>query len=451
VKTSLKKIVQQLEKQIKQAAEFATELAQRSSSAGIIGNRKNLEGRFEELGKTQLPALPASSSFVKFVPSCALDTLSLGFIMYGKTDAKSSTIEGMKQIFQAGVEAEISICPKTREGQISNLQHKDHVEVKVEPSDQLASLTIDEKAGGNFQVKFVPKLPGVYHISAMINGGSLDESPFIIEVQKRKLEVEGKIKIKKKTLQKPADIAVSSKGLIAIADFQKNCIVICDKEGKIVRRLGCKGENPGQLSGPVDDETSDDEILVADEWNHRVQQFNLHSEQNFVKSFGRYGNGDGNFKNPVSVCMDDERRIIVSDYSNHRVQVLTRDGSPMLKFGDSGPEKLNNPVGCVCYKNMLIVADSKNSCLKIFNSSGNFLRKIGKKGNEGGQFLMPCGVCGNILVSDRESGHVQQFTIGSRFTGKTVTKLNWPWGMATMPDGRILVCDFSAGKVLFLK
>ena len=116
-----KKIVQQLEKRTKQAAEFATELAQRSSSADIIGNRKNLEERFEELGKTQLPALPASSSFVKFVPSCAQDTLSLGFIMYGKTDGKSSTIEGMKQIFQAGVEAEISICPKTREGEISNL------------------------------------------------------------------------------------------------------------------------------------------------------------------------------------------------------------------------------------------------------------------------------------------------------------------------------------------
>ena len=56
-----------------------------------------------------------------------------------------------------------------------------------------------------------------------------------------------------------------------------------------------------------------------------------------------------------------------------------------------------------------------------------------------------------ILVSDIDSGHVQQFTIEGRFTGKTVTKLTGPWGMATMTDGRILVCDFSAGKVIFLK
>ena len=452
---AVKKQVQQLEKQIKQAAEFATELAQRSSSADIIRNRKNLQGRFEELRKTQMPTLPVGS-FVKFVSTCKLDTLSLGIIKSTETDPNKSTIEGLKQTFQAGFEAEISICPKTSEGQVSNKQHEDHIEVQVEPADQLASLIISEKAGGNYQVKFVPKLLGVYHISVKINGDSLSQGPFTIEVQERKLEVDDKLHLQNETLQKPTGIAVSSKGLIAIADYGKNCILICDKEGNILRQVGCKGETPGQLHCPTDVTfINDDEILVADELNHRVQQFNVHSAQNFVNSFGRYGNEDGNFQYPTRVCMDDERRIIVSDFNNHRVQVLTRDGVPMLIFGDSGPEKLNNPVGCVCYKNMFIVADSLNCCLKVFNSSGNFLRKIGEKGNEDGQFLRPYGVCvdqhGNILVSDKDSGHVQQFTIEGHFIGKTVTKLTWPWGMATMPDGRILVCDFSVGKVLFLK
>ena len=104
---------------------------------------------------------------------------------------------------------------------------------------------------------------------------------------------------------------------------------------------------------------------------------------------------------------------------------------------------------------MFIVADRGNSCLKVFNSSGKFLRKMGEKGNADGQFLTPYEVCvdqhGNILVSDRDSGHMQQFTIEGHFIGKTVSKLTWPWGMATMPDGRILVCDYSAGKVIFLK
>ena len=452
---AIKEQVQRLEKQIKQAAEFASELVQRSSNADIIANRNNLQERFKKLAKTQFPTIPASS-FIRFEPSCLPNTLRIGFLIYGKTDPKSSTIEGLKQTFQAGVEGEIKICPKTLEGQISNVQHNDHVEAQVEPANQLSSLTINREEGGNFQVKFVPKLPGFYRISAMINGDNLAESPFIIEVQKRKLEVDGELHLPIGTLQKPADIAVSGKGLIAIADCEKNCIIICDKEGKNVRQLGCKGENPGQLNRPVDVKfINDDEILVADEWNHRVQQFNVHSEQNFLNSFGRLGTGDGNFKNPSTVCMDDEGRIIVADYNNHRVQVLTRDGVPMWKFGDSGPEKLNNPAGCVCYKNMFIVADSNNSCLKVYNSSGKFLRKIGERDNADGLYLRPSGVYvdqhGNILVSDVNSGHVKQFSIEGHLTGKTVTKLTQPCGMVTMPDGRILVCDVKAGKVVFLK
>ena len=209
---AVKKQVQQLEKQIKQAAEFASELAQRSSSADIIGNRKSLQERFEELRKTQMPAL-AAGSFVEFVSTCRLDTLSLGIIKSSETDPKKSIIEGLKQTFQAGVEAEISICPKTSEGQISNRQHEDHVEVQVEPSDQVASLIINEgndEAGGNFQVKFVPKLPGVYHISAKINGEGLARSPFTIEVQERKLEVDGELHLQNETLKNPAGIAVRS-------------------------------------------------------------------------------------------------------------------------------------------------------------------------------------------------------------------------------------------------
>ena len=60
---------------------------------------------------------------------------------------------------------------------------------------------------------------------------------------------------------------------------------------------------------------NDDEILVADQWNHRVQQFNVQSAPSFVNSFGRLGTEDGNFRNPASVCIDDEGRIIVSDFN----------------------------------------------------------------------------------------------------------------------------------------
>ena len=80
--------------------------------------------------------------------------------------------------------------------------------------------TINEKADGNCQVKFVPKLPGAYQISANINGDSLAQSPFTVVVEKRKLEVDGEFPLtQNETLRKPAGIAVNCNELIAIVDY----------------------------------------------------------------------------------------------------------------------------------------------------------------------------------------------------------------------------------------
>jgi len=85
--------------------------------------------------------------------------------------------------------------------------------------------------------------------------------------------------------------------------------------------------------------------------------------------------------------MDYESRVIIADYENHRVQVLTRNVEPIFKFGDNGDDlALNCPVGCAYFKNRFIVADSLNSCLKLYDSSGNLLCTIGEKGNANGQF-----------------------------------------------------------------
>jgi hypothetical protein len=189
--------------------------------------------------------------------------------------------------------------------------------------------------------------------------------------------------------QEPRGIAVNSKGLIAVADRERNCVLIFDKEGKFVRKFGCCGTNQGQLRGPASvTYMNDDEILVADEINHRIQRFNV-QKGSFAKSFGKYGTGEGEFQNPQSVCMDGEGRVVEADFDNDRIQVLTKDGKPVFTFGDSGSEKLNNPTGCIYHKNMIIVSDSSNHCLKVFDGSGKFLYKIGEKGKADGQLSFP--------------------------------------------------------------
>ena len=330
--------------------------------------------------------------------------------------------------------------------------------VFVDPADIIGSLATCQNQDGDYTVKFTPKVPGIFNIIIKVNGREFAGSPYIVQVKQRLLQVVGEVEIKGETLEKPFGIAVNSKGQIAVSDNEKHCILITDKERNCVRKVGCYGNNVGQLSRPTDvTYLNDDNILVADQCNHRIQQFNVQTGSS-VKSFGKWGTRNGEFQNPASVCVDEEGRVIVSDYYNNRIQVLSQDGEPLFQFGNSGPEKLNKPKSCIYHENKYIVSDWGNNCLKVFDNTGKFLYKIGEPGEGDGQLKRPNGLClqkcgnhHNLLVCNRANGRVDQFTVEGCFTGKTVVKLQDPTRITTTPDGLILVTDFKTKKIHILK
>ena len=190
---------------------------------------------------------------------------------------------------------------------------------------------------------------------------------------------------------------------------------------------------------------------MEDEWNHRVQQFHIRTGE-VVKSFGRFSARDGELASPVGVCLDDNGHIFVAELNNNRIQVLTRDGQALYKFGHI----FDHPLSCVTHKDLLIVSDSRNNCIKVFDVSGKFLYKFGEGGERDGQFKGPFGLCvdtgGNLLVCDQFNGRVQQFTLEGRFTGKSALgAMRTPWGVAATEDGRVLVTDYMARKIHILK
>ena len=439
---SLKTEVQSLAKQINQAIEFAEYLVQRSSSSDILQSKKSLEKRFDDLvdlNNTLVPSLPAVSSFVKFFS--ASEPVTLGFIA-----TTEPVVEGLKQDFQAGVEAELIVYSKlTREA-----RGKFIVDVAIEPAKKVGSLLTCEQEVGNHQVLFTPKMPGSYHFQVTVGdvGNHSPKSIFTrhIQVKERRLKVVGELDLKGETVQSPSGIAVNSKGLIAVADCDGQCILLFDREGNYLRKFG--GTDIGQLGTPSClTFINDSEILVADQINHCIQQFNVHTGE-VMEAFGKVGEGE----NPISVSMDSDGRVVVTDCVNSKIQVFTKEGEPVLSFRTSFPTK------CISHQNTFIVTNSNNQCIKIFNSSGKFLRKIGAQGKGEGKLDWPRGFCiirsgnqHNILVCDFNNQRIVQFTMEGFFTGKTVAKLQGPVGIATTPDGRILVSDTNAKKIYILR
>ena len=136
---------------------------------------------------------------------------------------------------------------------------------------------------------------------------------------------------------------------------------------------------------------NDDEILIVDTNNDRIRQTDIQTAT-VVKTLGKEGLGIGDFDIPGDVCLDEERRVVVTEFWNSGRQVMSR---------------------------------------------------VWKKGNQDGQLNYPSGLLidssDNLLVCDQWNNRVQQFSLDGRFTGKSITHLSHPRGIAATPDGRILV------------
>ena len=451
---SANKKAQSLLKKMHQAVEFAKNLVKRSSSLNIMQIKGTLKQRFQELRDVKVPQ-HHETPFI----TVSVEDFGVGDIATERADASQCTLEGLGQTLQAGVQAELILCPRTPEGEISHQPDlKNQIEVLIEPTKDVTDVNVSEKENGEFKVNFTPKLPGACSIEVKINGDKLPTCPFTMQVKERELVVVGELDIKLfqgDELQAPFGIAVNAKGNIAITDNQGHCVYILDKRGNCLRKIGSQGRNNGQFYCPYGvTYLNDNEILVADALNHRIQHVDAQTGT-FMKIFGKYGFEKGEFCFPSDLCLDEQHRIVVTELWNHRIQVITQHGETIFIFGDTGPEKLNRPTSCIPYKNMFLVSDGDNHCVKVFDQSGTFLYKFGKQGNQDRQFNWPCGILvdrsNNLFVCDRDTYRVQQFSIDGRFTGKTITHLPDPTGIATAPDGRILVIGRKAKKVYILK
>lgn len=66
-------------------------------------------------------------------------------------------------------------------------------------------------------------------------------------------------------------------------------------------------------------------VYVLDSGNHRIQKFDPQGK--FLDSFGRQGQGPGEFQHPQSLDIDAEGFMYVSDSGNQKLQILKPDGA----------------------------------------------------------------------------------------------------------------------------
>lgn len=168
------------------------------------------------------------------------------------------------------------------------------------------------------------------------------------------------------------DYARSPNGDIFLAEYGEfDRIYKYSKEGQYIARAGEHGDGELQFSRPQSIGVDNDGLLwVADSCNHRIVIIDWRGEKpTVVNTFGGEGEVAGKFRYPYGLVLAADDRIIVSEFGNHRVQLLTRSGTPISQWGAAGslPGQLNQPWAVdLDSEDRVYVVDSGNNRIQRF-------------------------------------------------------------------------------------
>lgn len=204
---------------------------------------------------------------------------------------------------------------------------------------------------------------------------------------------------------------------------------------KAIKIWGSTGSGDGQFTAPTAMAIGSwGNLIVLDAGNNRVQVFK--ADGTFLKKWAIPLTG-GFVSQLNSLAVDSSGNIFVCDAQSNRVYKYTADGTPLDVWYFSkvaGDTKMapsfSNIV--VDHSGNLYLTDKGNDCVKIYNSSKNFVKSFGGTGQGDGQLSSPTGIAldqaGNIYVADYENNRIQKFSADGGFLTK--------WGTKGSDDGQ---------------
>ncbi|XP_078585982.1 uncharacterized protein LOC144867779 [Branchiostoma floridae x Branchiostoma japonicum] len=208
---------------------------------------------------------------------------------------------------------------------------------------------------------------------------------------------------------KPEDVALDGKGnlwVVGRTEFAQFAVQY-NKQGRVLRKFDLQ-ESEWYRGVAVN--TRRNHILIIQTTGHWV---NLHGEVLVYRPDGTLvrtvGQQQG-MRFPRYITVGREGNILVSDSDNHFVYVYNEDGQFLFQFGGEGrgEGQLKGPGGiCTDRAGNIIVVDLRNRRVELFDKTGNFGKHITT------DMRMPCAVAmapqGQLVVTDIENHRVSIF------------------------------------------
>ena len=219
---------------------------------------------------------------------------------------------------------------------------------------------------------------------------------------------------KEAALLSPIGVAVDDKrGRVYVSDSAAGAVKVFTKDGG--NPAGeIRGGEMGRPTG-VAIHAAKDELLVVDTIHSGILRFSL-ADHRLKGIIGKEGNEEGRFHSPTHIAVSRAGNILVTDSLNYRVQVFDPEGRFLRGFGapGDGPGTFSRPKGvAVDSDENIYVVDALFANVQVFDKEGRLLMAFGKHGQGFGEFWLPSGIFidgrDRVFVSDSYNKRVQIF------------------------------------------
>lgn len=239
----------------------------------------------------------------------------------------------------------------------------------------------------------------------------------------------------------PTGIVYDGKSLFYVADAGNHTIRIINKNGAVTTLAGKAGE-PGNADGKGTAAKFDTpravaldkngNVYVADEGNHLIRKIEPDGTVTTLAGSGTVGFAEGKgtaaaFHTPRGVAVGPEGNVYVADFGNHRIRLITPDGTVSTYAGDGkagfsdgqlDKARFTKPSGIsIDASGRLYIADFGNNAIRVIQKDSATLKFV----------------VGTLAGATAAPG----YTDGSGGTAQ----FNDPWSLVVDSVGRVFVAD----------
>jgi DNA-binding beta-propeller fold protein YncE len=262
-------------------------------------------------------------------------------------------------------------------------------------------------------------------------------------------------------LVRPYSIAVDSRGRVIVTDPGVPAVHVFDFARQKYKFIYRDGKEPFRAPQCVAVD-SHDNFYVTDSEAGRIFVFD--ADNKFVRTIGSLKGGEGFFKRPTGIAIDDAgQRIYVTDTLRQKIFVMDMQGSVLKTIGNNGagPGEFNFPTELKLVDQELYVVDAMNFRIQILDLEGHVRTVIGGNDAQNVDFFRPKGIGvdseRNVYVVDGLGDMVHVFDHDGRLlyyfggTGSGPEEFQLPAGLFINRDDQIYVVDSFNRRVQVLR